>query len=87
MNTLGYQKNSFWKKLILLKPNLQHSYSILYEISTFDCHYSEKCCVGAIYLLSLSAFYDAGYVMQKAVNLFHLISTNQRVEFYERAGQ
>ena len=39
VNALGYQKNIFLKKLFPLKPKIQNSYSLLYEISTLDCHY------------------------------------------------
>ena len=39
VNTLGYQKHNFLKKLIPLKTKVQYTHSILYGISTFDCHY------------------------------------------------
>ena len=39
VKTLGYQKNIFLKNFIPLKPKIQYSHSLLYEISTLDCHY------------------------------------------------
>ena len=33
------EKIIFLKKLILLKPKIQYSHSILHEISMLDCHY------------------------------------------------
>ena len=39
VNTQGYQKNIFLKKRIPVKPKIQYSHILLYEISTLDCHY------------------------------------------------
>ena len=48
-NTLGYQKNIFWKKLNPVKPKIQYSHSLLYEISTLD-HRIESYAEGQLYV-------------------------------------
>ena len=49
VNTLGYQKSIFLKKLSPLKPKIKYSNSLLYEIFTSNCKIERNAACHIIY--------------------------------------